>query len=274
MRPARALPSRPRVAIVGGNFAGLSAAQHLGREYAVTVFDRSATFEWLPGIHELLSGVKRPADLRLPRRRLVTRAGHRFIRAEVATIDAAAGHLTTAAGRPFGFDICVVAVGAMGETFGVRGADRYALPFRNVEDCTAIGRRLSTLARAPGKRSVVIVGGGLAGIEALGEILRRYRNREGLGITVVEAGASLVPGLPARLDAAVRARCEGHDVRILTRSAVIAVTRTRVRLRPARPCARPDAVTVGARAPALLNASGFADAASVGPVTRHCAAST
>jgi len=270
MRPARALPSRPRVAIVGGNFAGLSAAQHLGREYAVTVFDRSATFEWLPGIHELLSGVKRPADLRLPRRRLVTRAGHRFIRAEVAKIDAAAGHLTTAAGRQFGFDLCVVAVGAMGETFGVRGADRYALPFRNVDDCTAIGRRLSTLARAPGKRSVVIVGGGLAGIEALGEILRRYRNREGLGITVVEAGASLVPGLTARLDAAMRARCEGHDVRILTRSAVTAVTRTRVRLRSGA-TVRSDLTlwTVGATAPALLNASGLADKPRQwAPVTR------
>ena len=259
MRPARPQPSRPRIAIVGANFAGLSAARHLGREYAVTVFDRSASFEWLPNIHELISGVKRPADLRLSRRRVVTRAGHRFVCAEVAAIDAARGQLTTSAGRQYPFDVCIVAVGGVNETFGVRGAERHALPFKSVDDCAAIGRKLAAIARTPGRRSVVIVGGGLEGIEALGEILRRYRNRDGFGITVVEAGASLVPGLPARLEAAVRAHCQGRNVRILTSSPVTSVTPTRVRLRSGATI-RSDLTlwTVGVTAPPLLLESGLA----------------
>jgi NADH dehydrogenase FAD-containing subunit len=258
MLPARPPASRPRIAIIGANFAGLSAARNLGREYDVTVFDPSATFEWLPNIHELLSGVKRPADLRLPRRRLVERAGHRFVRAEVTAIDAAAGRLTTATGRQFGFDACIVAVGGVNETFGVRGADRYALPFKSVDDCAVIGRKLASLARTPGRHSVVIVGGGLEGIEALGEILRRYRNREGLGVTVVEAGASLMPGLPRRLDKAVRGHCEGRNVRVLMNSPVTAVTRKRVRLRSGETL-RSDLTlwTVGVTAPSLLLESGL-----------------
>jgi NADH dehydrogenase len=260
MRPARLQPSRPRIAIVGANFAGLAAARQLGGEYAVTVFDRSPSFEWLPNIHELLSGVKRPVDLRLPRRRLVTRAGHRFVRAEVAAIDAPAGRLATSTGRKFGFDSCIVAVGGVDETFGVRGADRYALPFKSVDDCAAIGRKLATLARTPGKRSVVIVGGGLEGVEALGEILRRYGNREGIGITLVEAGARLLPGMPARLDAAVRAHCKGRSVRILTNSPVTAVTPKQVRLRSGE-TVRSDLTlwTGGVTAPPLLHESGLAD---------------
>ncbi len=258
MLPARPPASRPRIAIIGANFAGLSAARNLGREYDVTVFDPSATFEWLPNIHELISGVKRPADLRLPRRRLVTRAGHRFVRAAVTAIDAAAGRLTTATGRQFGFEACIVAVGGVNETFGVRGADQHALPFKSVDDCAVIGRKLASLARTPGRHSVVIVGGGLEGIEALGEILRRYRNREGLGVTVVEAGASLMPGLPRRLDKAVRAHCEGRNVRILTNSTVTAVTRKRVRLRSGE-MLRSDLTlwTVGVTAPSLLLESGL-----------------
>jgi len=82
--------------IVGANFAGLTAAQQLGRAHAVTVVDRSASFEWLPNIHELLSGVKRPAILRLSRPRLLARAGHRLVRATVATIDPAAAKVITA----------------------------------------------------------------------------------------------------------------------------------------------------------------------------------
>ena len=127
MSSRTARPSRPRVVIVGANFAGLAAAQHLGREYAVTVIDRSPWFEWLPNVHELLSGVKRPADLRLPRARLVARAGHRFVRAEVKRIDGNRSRVITTAGRQFNFDACIVAVGGIDETYGVRGVDRHAL---------------------------------------------------------------------------------------------------------------------------------------------------
>ena len=231
MRKARSRSPRPRIAIVGGNFAGLSAAQALGREYDVTVIDRSTSFEWLPNIHELLSGLKRPTDLRLSRRRLVNRAGHRFLHASVASIDARAGQLSTADHRQVEFDACIVAVGGVNDTFGIRGADRYAMPFKNVDDCAAIGSRLAALARRSGQRSIVIIGGGLEGVESLGEILRRYRQVRGLGISVVEAGPRLLADSPAAVEKAVRAHCAAHGVRLLTRSPVTAVTRTRVRLR-------------------------------------------
>jgi len=253
---------RPRIAIVGANFAGLAAAQHLGPEYAVTVIDRSLSFEWLPNIHELLSGTKRPADLRLPLRRLVARSGHRYVHATVTAIDAAAGTLATATGRQFEFDICIVAVGGVNDTFDVRGADRHALPFKSVADCAAIGRKLSALARRRGRRSVVIVGGGFEGVEALGEILRRYRHVEGLGITVVEAGPRLVAGTPLAVEAAVRAHCASNSVRVLTGSPVSAVTPRRVVLRSGD-VLRSDLTvwTGGVTAPPLLRESRLANRA-------------
>ena len=39
--------------IVGGNFAGLTAAIKLSRRYAVTVIDPTRHFEWMPNIHEI-----------------------------------------------------------------------------------------------------------------------------------------------------------------------------------------------------------------------------
>jgi NADH dehydrogenase FAD-containing subunit len=251
--------SRPRIVIVGGNFAGLAAARHLDRRHAVTVIDRSPSFEWLPNIHELLSGVKRPPDLRLPLRRLVTRAGHRFVRAEVAEIDARAGRLVTVEGREFGFDACIVAVGGLNDTFGVKGADRHSMSFKSVADCAAIGRRLALLARRSGERSVVIVGGGLEGIEALGEILRRYGRGGLLQLTVVEAGDRLLAGAPPALDSAVRARSAACGVRFYTGSPVTAVTGKHVRLSSGERL-RSDLTiwTGGVTAPPLLHESGLA----------------
>jgi NADH dehydrogenase len=251
---------RPRIAIVGAGFAGLSAAQHLDREFAVTVIDRSAWFEWLPNVHELLSGVKRPADLRLPLARLVARSGHRFLRATVTAIDAKSGRLVTSNGREIGFDACIVAVGGTDDTFGVRGADRHAMPFKGVDDCDAIGRKLAALARRRSEASVVIVGGGLEGVEALGEILRAYRHAGKMRISVVEAGARLLPGSPTELDARIRAHCAGRNVRFLLKSPVTSVTRARVHLRSGESL-RSDLTiwTGGVMAPPLLRESGLAD---------------
>jgi NADH dehydrogenase len=246
--------------IVGAGFAGLAAAQHLDGRYDVTVIDRWPWFEWLPNIHELLSGVKRPADLRLPHARLVKRAGHRFVRAEVVRIDAPARVVVTSKGRRFPFDACVVAVGGVDETFGVPGADRHAMPFKSVDDCAEIGRRLAALAKRRGKRSVVIVGGGFEGIEALGEILRRYGDCAGMTVNLIEAGPRLMPGSPPAIVRAVRGHCARSDVRFVTGTRVTRVTPACVHLDSGKPL-RSDLTiwTGGAKAPPLLRKSGLAD---------------
>jgi NADH dehydrogenase FAD-containing subunit len=255
---SRDLQARPRIAIVGANFAGLSAAQRLGSDHAVTVIDGSPWFEWRPGIHELVSGVSRAADLRLSRTRLVSRAGHRFLRAMVTDIDAGAGLLATSDDRHVEFDACIVAVGGVVNTFGVEGADRYAMPLKTIEDGVAIGRRLATLARGKGRKSVVIVGSGLEGIEVLGEILRRYRGLRSMHISLIEAGARLMPGSPRALDQAVRAHCAGLDVEFLVRTAAARVTRSRVHLESGGSL-RSDLTiwTAGATAPDLVRTAGL-----------------
>jgi NADH dehydrogenase FAD-containing subunit len=259
-RRRQTLPSKqPRVVIVGASFAGLRAAQGLGPEFDVTVFDPAPWFEWLPNIHELVSGAKRPADLRLPRKRLVAATGHRLVRDAVTAIDARHGTLSTAAGTVHAFDYCIVAVGGVAETFGVRGADRHALPFNNVEQCSAIGRRLAALMKGRVPRSIVIVGGGFEGVEVLGEILRRYRSRKDLTLHVVEAGPRLMAGVSAQIDRAVRKHVRPYDVRIHTGTPVAAVTAAGVRLGSGERI-RSDLTlwTGGSTAPPLLQAAGLA----------------
>jgi NADH dehydrogenase len=251
--------TRPRVAIVGAGFGGLRAAQELGSGFDVTVFDPSPWFEWLPNIHELVSRAKRPADLRLPLKRLMTAAGHRFVRDAVAAIDARRGTLATAGGEVHAFDFCIVAVGGVNATYGVPGVERYAMPFRSVGQCDAIGRRLAALLKGRKPRSIVIAGGGFAGVEALGEILRRYRTRDNLALHIVEAGPALMPGASPKIDAAVRKHVRAFDVQIHTGIPVAAITPTGLRLRDGKRL-RSDLTiwTGGGVAPPLLHAARLA----------------
>lgn len=258
-----------RILILGANFAGLAAARAIPASVDVTVVDRGPSFEWLPNIHELVSRHRTPASLRVDRRRMVRRAGHRFLRAEVRDLDAARGVAVTEAGRELRFDACVVATGGVHDDFGVKGVARHAMPFKSVADCDAIGRRLAELARASRRRdgatfNVVIVGGGIEGIECLGEVLRRYRDHHALRVHVLDAAPRLLAAAPPAVDAAVRAHCATLPVEFHMNTRVKAVTPNGVSLDgKARPRAFLKADIViwngGAKPSPLLVRAGLAD---------------
>lgn len=252
--------ARTRIAIVGGNFAGLSAAAELGAGLDVTLIDPKPAFEWLPNIHEIVSGVKKPSALRLPLRERIRSAGHRFRRARVAAIDAATGVLYLDDGRQEPFDFCIVAAGGVNDTFGIPGAERHAMPFKSVDDCAAIQRSLAKLAAGSAPFAVVVIGGGLEGLEALGEILRRYRDYPGLRVELVEASERLMPEGPAAVDAALRQHLETLPVSLRTSERVAKVTARSVVLASGRRL-RSDVTiwTGGARPPKLLFESGLAN---------------
>jgi NADH dehydrogenase len=266
----RSPAQRKRVVILGGGFAGLAAALELPDDrYRVTLVDRSRWFEFLPNIHELLSGVKTPALLRLPLDRNVRRAGHRFVRDTVVRIDPERRTVSTERRRtPIRYDALITALGGVDATRGVAGVERHALPFKSVEQCDLIGKRLARLAARQKTGRVVIVGGGLEGVEALGEILRRYRDRR-LQVTVVDAGERLLAEAPASLDAHVRQLCEGSGVSVRMNTRVQRIDRAAVVLESGRPF--PSDLTIwtgGPGPPALLAASGLRRCRA--RVTRRC----
>lgn len=250
---------RKRIAIIGGNFAGLTAAIELSRRHAVTVIDPSRHFEWMPNLHEVLSSVKTPQGLRLDRAAIVKQAGHRFLRDRVSLLQPTRCRLATAGGRELAFDACIVAVGALWNTHHVPGVARHAMPFRTVADGLAIEQRLRALVQQGRPLRIVIAGGGISGVEALGEILRRYRGEASLSVEVIEAGARLLPGLAPALDADLRRLCAPYAVRFRTATTIAAVSAKGVRLADGtRLRSELTLWTAGLAAPALLREAGLA----------------
>ncbi|MEW5735991.1 MAG: FAD-dependent oxidoreductase [Thermodesulfobacteriota bacterium] len=183
---ARKAYKKLRVVIAGANFGGTAAALGLPGDADVTVIDPRPFFEFLPNIHELVSGIKTPAQLRLSRERIIGRAGHRLVQERIVEWSPDERTLATENGLRLSYDMAVCAVGGVSNFFGTPGAEEHAFDFKSVDDCHAIGTALAGRLAAPGELSVVIVGGGIEGVEALGEVLRRLGKRPGVRIHLIE----------------------------------------------------------------------------------------
>lgn len=253
------MTDRKKIVIIGANFAGLACAMKLSTQFAVTVIDPSPGFEFLPNIHELLSGVKSADLLRFPRERILQRMGHRFVEDRVTGIDAGGSVVSTESGETFEFDACIVAVGGINNTFNIPGAEQLTRPFKSVDDCAQIGARLGELVETGKPLSIVIVGGGLEGIEATGEILRRYGHLPELSVHLVEASKTLIPGRASVLSDEIQRRCSSYDVTFHLGDRVKAVTKTRVRLASGESLKTDLTLWTGGAAPSpLLFESGLA----------------
>lgn len=195
--------SKQKVVIVGGGFAGLNAAQQLkSSKFDVTLIDPSPHIEWLPNIHEIISGAKKGDELRLNRKILVTRLGHRFLPNRAVEMSSSFVHLEDGSSVPF--DVCIVATGGVLNTMGVEGADQFALPMKSVEQCQAIARRLHRASLSHRTTRVSVVGGGIEGVEALGEMMRAYRHRPQFEFNIIESSEELLPKCPGHLDHKIR----------------------------------------------------------------------
>jgi NADH dehydrogenase len=254
----RNLSSR-RIVVAGANFAGLCAARSIPQAWSVTVLDPNPFFEFLPNIHELVSQRKSPKSLRLDKAAIIKRAGHKWVGERVTAIRPDKKQIVCSSGDSLGYDALILAVGGVNNTFGIEGAARYSMPFKSPDHCAAINRRLENLVHRQKGIRVVIVGGGLEGVEALGEILRRFGRHPGLKISVVEGQDRLLPEAPPVIDPEVRRHCRGLAVKFLTGEKVAQVREGAVVLASGKSLETDITLwTGGAKAPDLLYESGLA----------------
>lgn len=205
--------TKPRILIIGGNLAGISAARNLSASrFQVTVVDPSIYVEWLPNIHELISKKKDPTDLRHHRGELLKALRHQFILDAVVHLDSVEKFAVLASGAKVPFDFCIVAAGGVSNDMGIQGVNAHAFRFKSVRDSYQISSRLQKLADTKRFAQIVIVGGGIEGIEALGEVLRRYRKKRCFEVHLIDSQPQLLSSRFPALDKRIKELCKNQPV--------------------------------------------------------------
>ena len=177
----------PKILVVGGGYAGFYTAwkleKHLRRNEAeVTIVDPLPYMTYQPFLPEVAAGGIEARHAVVALRRHLKRTT--VITAKVTGIDHAnrVATITPAAGDAWQeeYDHIVVTAGAVSRTFPIPGIAENAIGMKMIEEAVAVRDRLlsnfdkaATLPPGPERErllTVVVVGGGFAGIEVFGEL--------------------------------------------------------------------------------------------------------
>lgn len=228
-----AQPLSNNIVIIGGNFAGISAAQTLSRKISpqadeqavdrvrVIVIDPRKSFNWTPNVHEVLSGVKQAFSVELDKEELLAGSLSQKEKREVDFICDTALHINTqdklvtlGSGDLIPFGACILACGYQAPE---KIRENHCFNFRTAQDAIAINETIEDLLNKDNpthnsKINIAILGGGFTGIEVLGELLRKYQKTALLNIHLVEYQECLMPSMPHAVSDNIQKLCAEHNV--------------------------------------------------------------
>jgi NADH dehydrogenase len=236
---------RPKVAIVGGGFAGLEAARALdGKPVDVVLIDARNHHLFTPLLYQVATALLDPSQIAVSLRSLFRRSENvRVVQGHVTEVRPDAGKLATADGTELDYDYLVLATGSETAYFGHSELARHTIGMKSLEQALRLRSHvLAALEHAARARdperdewlTFVVVGGGPAGVEyagALAELLRLVLGQDfpelGPGsarVMILEAGDRPLRMFSARASRYATRRLEKLGVEVRTGSVVEAVT--------------------------------------------------
>jgi NADH:ubiquinone reductase (H+-translocating) len=250
------------IVIVGGGAGGLELATRLGDKLGkkkranVTLIDASPSHLWKPLLYEVAAGSLDSYAERLE----YLAQGHwhhfRFRLGRMDGLDRARQEVRVAPTldddgveiiprRSFPYDTLIIAVGSVGNDFGVPGVKEHCIMLDTPEQAREFHRHhINACLRAhtqdndvtPGQLTVGIVGAGATGVELAAELhdttrelssygLEKIDPDKSLKLLLVEASDRILPGLPPRLSAAAAERLAELGVEMHTKERIVEVRR-------------------------------------------------
>lgn len=238
------------VLILGASFAGVELFYRLrksaaGRRLKITVVDRQAAHGYIPLVQERLCERLDIARTELHTARAITEHGGRYVIGEVVGIDVENKAAILASGERLAGRFLVIALGSvLAAPAGLPGREnligyKFAGEFTGAHAHLAAllsGKEMVAKVDAGGggehpyregavaaSRRLVVIGGGISGVELAGELAHLAKKRpagwQAPEVTLVQGGARLLPEMAGKIGrrAERRLREQGVDVRLATR---------------------------------------------------------
>jgi len=238
-------PSRKRVVIVGGGFAGIHAALGLANQPVdITLVDRSNHHTFQPLLYQVALAVLSPADIAQPIRGILSKQKNaRVLMDEVTGFDINARTVALASGNHLSYDFLIIATGATHSYFGHNEWEPLAPGLKTLEDAVEIRRRVLLAFELAEREALetgihpalnfVVIGGGPTGVElagAISDIARLYIRHDfhyidpsNARVLLLEGSPRILAAYPDDLSASAAAQLKKIGVEVRTNTHVTGI---------------------------------------------------
>jgi NADH:ubiquinone reductase (H+-translocating) len=227
-----------KVVILGGGFAGISAAKALGHsKLDVWIIDKTNHHLFQPLLYQVASAALSPGDIAVPIREILSSHENvTVLMGEVVAIDKENHQIALRNGDRIGYEYLIVALGARHSYFGNDLWERYAPGLKTLTDALKIRERIllsfekaercDSISEAKKYLNFVIIGGGPTGVEMAGAIaeiayhtmLKDFRRIDTTKtkIYLVEGSPHVLPVYPESLSLKAEKYLEHFGVHVIT----------------------------------------------------------
>jgi len=240
----RSMIAEPHVLILGGGFGGVAALKALKKApVRVTLIDKNGYQTFQPLLYQVATDELSIDEVGFPLRNLLHRRPRwAFHRAAVTAIDLEKKSVTVEGMAPLTYDYLVIALGAVVNFFGIKGAAEHAFPLYTMRDAMRLKVHVLKAFEAAdkdpsrvddGALTVCVVGGGATGVEVAGALaeLVRYELKEdypGLPmekaeVVLYEMGSELLKPFKPKLRAYAKQALEKLGVRVCLGEGVVEI---------------------------------------------------
>lgn len=224
-----------KVVILGAGYGGLLAAinvrKYLNKDQAeVTVVNKYPTHQIITELHRLAAGNVSEQAIAMPLTKLFK---GKDINLKIATVESFSvdqKEVKLSDGSSLTYDALVVALGSITAYFGIPGLEENSMVLKSADDANRIYHHIEEHIRKYAQTkdaadaTIVIGGGGLTGVELVGEIAdmmptlaRNYGvDPKEVKLLLVEAGPKILPVLPDELIERATTSLEARGVQFLT----------------------------------------------------------
>lgn len=215
---------KKKILILGGGFAGISVLQQLQKTFKnnknvkISLVNEDNFFLFTPMLPEIASGIIHPSDISIPLRMFCK--NEKFYQAKVSSIDlknnlVAITRTFDGKVKVLDYNYLVIALGSATNYFGNKRIEKNSFTMKTIQDAIAIKSHVIHMMEIADQEddktnqeklmSFVVVGGGFAGVETIGELndfVREsarhfYRNipQDSIKMVLVSAKDGILPEL-------------------------------------------------------------------------------
>ncbi|CAH1190560.1 NADH dehydrogenase-like protein YjlD [Paenibacillus auburnensis] len=227
------------IVILGAGYGGLLSALTVRKymskaEAKVTVVNQYPTHQIITELHRLAAGSISEKAVAMPLTKLFAGKDIDLKIAKVKSFSVDNKQIALSDGTVLSYDALVVGLGSTTAYFGIPGLEKFSMVLKSAEDAKNILAHIEARIRDyaatknPADATILIGGGGLTGVELVGEIAdvlpkltRRYGvDPKEIKLLLVEAGPKILPVLPDHLIQRATSSLEARGVQFLTGLAV------------------------------------------------------